>query len=450
VKELCANRAQQQYDARAGQKNIVLKARQMGISTWIAARFFLDVITNKGLLAVQVAHDQQAAEEIFRIVHRFWANLPEEWRTGALRPSRSNIRQIVFPHLDSEYRVESAADLEAGRGLTIQRLHLSEVARWPGRADETLAGLRAAVAPQGEIVIESTPRGAAGTFYREWQSAADTGYVTHFFPWWIEESYRRPAKYLRPNAEEQELMRVHGLAREQIAYRRELVANYRGLAPQEFAEDPESCFLASGLCVFDIETIDTRLKNCEEYEEGEGTLHFLPARRDKEYVVAVDTAGGSPRGDYACIQVIDMEGAAQCAEYRGHEAPRRVAEIAVALAREYNNAVLAIEVNGTSGGETNAYARMQGYEYLYDDGRGFKTDVITRPAMISLVGEAVIAEPCPFQSKRLLRELRTFVRNDADRAEAAPGEHDDTVMAMGIALYVRQRLAQDQRRKRVN
>jgi len=70
--------------------------------------------------------------------------------------------------------------------------------------------------------------------------------------------------------------------------------------------------------------------------------------------------------------------------------------------------------------------------------------------MISLVGEATIADPCPFQSKRLLRELRTFIRNDADRAEAAPGEHDDTVMAMGIALYVRDKLAQDQRRKRVN
>jgi hypothetical protein len=310
--------------------------------------------------------------------------------------------------------------------------------------------LRAAVAPQGEIVIESTPRGAAGTFYREWQSAADTGYVTHFFPWWIEETYRRPAKYLRPNAEEQELMRVHGLTREQIAFRRELVANYRGLAPQEFAEDPESCFLASGLCVFDVETIDMRLKSCEEHEEGDVILHFLPPRPDKEYVVAVDTAGGSPLGDYACIQVIDMKDAAQCAEYRGHDAPRRVAERAVTLAREYNNAVLAIEVNGTSGGETNAYARMQSYEHLYEQGKGFKTDVVTRPAMISLVSEASIAEPCPFRSKRLLREMRTFVRNDADRAEAAPGEHDDAVMAMGIALYVRDRLSQDQRRKRVN
>jgi hypothetical protein len=448
VKALEANTAQQRFERSAGQKNIILKARQMGISTWIAARFFLDVITNKGLLAVQVAHDQQAAEEIFRIVHRFWANLPEEWRMGALKPSRSNIRQIVFPHLDSEYRVESAADLEAGRGLTIQRLHCSEVARWPGRADETLAGLRAAVAPQGEIVIESTPRGAAGTFYREWQSAADTGYTTHFFPWWIEESYRRPAKYLRPNAAEQELMRVHALTREQIAYRRELLANYRGLAPQEFAEDPESCFLASGLCVFDAETIDTRLKNCEEHEEGDGIRYFLPPRPEKEYVVAVDTAGGSPRGDYACIQVIDIKEAAQCAEYRGHDSPRRVAELAVALAREYNNAVLAIEVNGTSGGETKTYAEK--YENLYNNGKGFKTDMETRPAMISLLGQALFLDVCPFRSKRLLRELRTFIRNDADRAEAAPGEHDDTVMAMGIALYVRDRLAQYQRRKRVN
>jgi hypothetical protein len=59
-----------------------------------------------------------------------------------------------------------------------------------------------------------------------------------------------------------------------------------------------------------------------------------------------------------------------------------------------------------------------------------------------------VRDACPFRSKRLLREMRTFIRNDADRAEAASGEHDDAVMAMGIALYVRDRLSQDQRRKR--
>jgi len=60
------NRAQLEYNRCAGKRNIVLKARQLGITTWIAARFFLETITKPGTLTVQVAHDQRAAEAIFR------------------------------------------------------------------------------------------------------------------------------------------------------------------------------------------------------------------------------------------------------------------------------------------------------------------------------------------------------------------------------------------------
>ena len=180
------NRVQREVDCRAGKRNIVLKARQVGITTYVAARFFLRTMLQPGTLSVQVAHDQQSAEEIFRIVHRFLENLPEQWRRSALKTSRANVRQIIFPKLDSEYRVESAADRCAGRGLTIQNLHCSEVARWPHDVEETLAALRAAVPPDGEIFLESTPSGAGGTFYEEWQSAPETGYVQHFFPWWWE------------------------------------------------------------------------------------------------------------------------------------------------------------------------------------------------------------------------------------------------------------------------
>ena len=186
----CLTRAQQEYEGRCGKKNIVLKARQLGITTYVAARFFVHTITRRGTLSVQVAHNQDSAEEIFRIVHRFLENLPERLQAGALCTSRANVRQVVFPRLDSEYRVETAADPNAGRGMTIQNLHCSEVARWPGDAAETLAGLRAAVPPGGEIVLESTANGAAGAFYAEWQRAEETGYVRHFFPWWWEPSYR--------------------------------------------------------------------------------------------------------------------------------------------------------------------------------------------------------------------------------------------------------------------
>src|SRR5208337_684971 len=114
---------------------------------------------------------QEAAEEIFRIVHRFLDWLPDGLREGALKTGRANVRQIVFPKMDAEYRVVSAADRNAGRGLTVQNLHCSELARWPGDAAETLAGLRAAMAPDAEMVLESTPLGVGGCFHEEWLKA---------------------------------------------------------------------------------------------------------------------------------------------------------------------------------------------------------------------------------------------------------------------------------------
>lgn len=112
------NVAQLEYDRRAGRRNIVLKARQLGITTWIAAKFFLETITNPGTLTVQVAHDQRAAEAIFRIVHRFLANLPEHDRAGWLKTSRSNVRQIVFKSLESVSNREIADEVKFRDGLS--------------------------------------------------------------------------------------------------------------------------------------------------------------------------------------------------------------------------------------------------------------------------------------------------------------------------------------------
>jgi hypothetical protein len=151
------NQGQRELAAHWGQKNIILKARQLGISTYVAARFFIDTITRTGCLTVQVAHDQRSAEDLFRIVASFQENLPEALREGVLKPSRANGRQLVWPHLDSEYRVETAADPNAGRGMTIRNLHCSEVAMWSRDGVEALLALRAAaVPPNGQVVHEQT------------------------------------------------------------------------------------------------------------------------------------------------------------------------------------------------------------------------------------------------------------------------------------------------------
>lgn len=440
---LILNRVQREYSARCGQRNIVLKARQLGMSTYIAARFFVATVTQPGTLSVQVAHDQDSAQEIFRIVHRFLENLPEWWRKGALITSRANVRQLVFPLLDSEYRVETAADPNAGRGLTIQNLHCSEVARWPGDGREVLASLRAAVPPNAEIVLESTPSGAAGAFFEEWQRADESAYVRHFFPWWWDANYVRDGIALGElSPEEQALAAAHGLIPAQIAFRREIRANFRGLAKQEYAEDATSCFLASGECVFDVDVIDSRLRAVPRPNRSRDNgrlLIWLPPVQAGQYIVAVDPAGGGSEGDFSCVQVIERERALQCAEYHGHLPPQQLAARVAELAREYNNALVAVERNNHGHAVLAHLTTTHAYRNLYEQSGqpGWLTSVVSRPRMIENFAAALAAAPELFASERMLKECRSFVRKPDGSPSATSGAHDDTVMAMAIALAVR-------------
>ncbi len=451
LRRLVLNRAQKDLETTSTQRNIVLKARQLGVTTYVAARFFVNCITREGTLSVQVAHDQRSAEEIFRIVHRLLENLPEALRQGALVTSRANVRQIVFPVLDSEYRVETAADPNAGRGLTIHNLHCSEVARWPRDVSETLASLRAAVPPDGEIFLESTPSGAGGKFYDEWQRASQTGYTRHFYPWWWDANYRRKIEVVKFTEEEIELIRRHGLDPGQIAFRREMRANFRNRAREEYAEDPESCFLASGDCVFDSDLVEQRLKQpapiAEESDAGRLLTFFPPIPGGngivpKQYIVGVDPAGGGTDGDYSCAQVIDQSSGVQCAELHGHFSPHDLAARVAILAHKYNDALVAVERNNHGHAVLAHLVMNQGYTNLYKSGNqpGWLTTAASRPRMLENFAAILSAASFMFLSPRLLEECRTFIRHTDGTCSAAAGAHDDTVMAMAVAQAVRAEL----------
>jgi hypothetical protein len=445
------NAAQREIAAHWGQKNIVLKARQLGISTYVAARYVIEAITHPGTLTVQVAHDQRSAEDLFRIVHRFQENLPEYMREGALKTSRANARQLRWMHLDSEYRVETANDPNAGRGMTIQNLHCSEVAMWTRDGGEALVSLRAAVPPNGQVVLESTPKGAGGMFYEEWHDAAETGYVQHFLPWWMEEGYRRPLLApANPTPEELEAKTKYGLDDEQLAYRREMRTNCRGKFAQEYAENAEECFLLSGDCVFDVEKVDRRLKECEmpkpmtnahQSRDNGRELVWLPPQPRYEYIIGVDTAGGGSNGDYACAQVIEKATGMQCAELHGHFDPRETADRVVKLAREFNNALLVVERNNHGEAVLQRIVDWHQYANTYENRmnlvNGWHTTATTKPRIIQCLGDHIAEEVGLFSSTRFLRECRTFLRNEDGSSSAASGAHDDTVMAMAIAQFVR-------------
>ena len=442
VRPLAANRAQREFALRRGRQNIVLKARQMGMTTWVAGRFFLKTITSPGVMTVQVAQTREAAEGIFRIVQRFWEHLPEYYKEGPLRLSRSNAGQMVFAELDSEYRVVSASDENAGRGLTMQNLHCSEVARWPGDAGATLAGLRAALAPGGEMVMESTPNGAYGAFYEEWGRATETGVVKHFLPWWWEEQYvADPALDL--SAVERDLVERFGLTAEQVGFRRGLEMSYRGLRAQEFAEDAETCFKATGECCFEIAAIEERMAEVgapREVRRGGALLVWLPPIAGKEYLVGVDTAGGGASGDFAAVQVIEQESGLQCAELRERLGALELARVVAALAREYGGALVVVERNNHGAGvlayldATERYARV----WAGRDGvAGWLTTAGSKPGMVSRMGALLVESSWLFFSKRMLGECRTYVTFEGGRTGAVNGAHDDCLMAMAVAQAVR-------------
>jgi hypothetical protein len=435
------NRAQQEYSRKCTRRNIVLKARQLGITTYVAARYFIQTITRPGTLTVQVAHNEESAQAIFRVVHRFWEKLPKAMQEGALIRSRANVRQIVFPKLDSEYRVETADD-NAGRGMTIHNLHCSEVSRWPRNGLETLASLRAAVVPDGDIVLESTANGATGVFYEEWQKAGETGYTQHFFPWWFEPQYQEE-KWLpqTPTPEEIELVTKHGLSEAQIAWRRMRWKDLRRLAAQEYAEDPVACFLASGECVFDLEAVEqasARSGQPFESEDNGRMLTWFPPTAGRRYIIGVDTAGGGSEGDYTCAQVIERSMGLQCAELHGHFPPFELARRVAALGRKYESALVAVERNNHGYGVL-AHLKELHYENIFEQGGqdGWLTSAASRPAMIENLAAVLMAKPELFHSPRLLGELRTFVRHEDGNGAAADGAHDDCVMAMAVALAVR-------------
>ena len=215
------------------------------------------------------------------------------------------------------------------------------------------------------------------------------------------------------------------------------------LRSQEFAEDAVSCFRASGACCFDVERLERRLAEVEEPRERRrnGALWvFLPAMMGREYIVAVDTAGGGAGGDFSAVQVIEQRTGLQCAELRERLGPAETANVAAELAREYGGALVVVERNNHGSGVLAYLETRERYARVYE-GRGqlgWLTSAATRPEMIARMRVLLEESAERFLSRRLLEECRTFTAGSGGRYSAEAGSHDDLVMAMGIAQTVRE------------
>ena len=193
---------------------LILKARQLGMSTYVNARFYSHTTTFEGIRTFILTHEQPATKELFGRVDF----MHEQFEPAlAAKLKTRNVRELEFAYPLGGYRVGTAGTKERGRSQTIQRFHGSEVAMWPN-AEMHLAGVMQAVSDERgtEIILESTARGVGGVFHKMWQQAvrSESEYIPIFLPWYWEPRYRKDPKHNPPfivSPEEAEYADLHGL-----------------------------------------------------------------------------------------------------------------------------------------------------------------------------------------------------------------------------------------------
>ncbi len=181
--------------------NLVLKARQLGMTTFIQLLILDACLFNSNITAGTLAHTLHDAEAIFREKVRYpYQQLPRALRR-AIPAVGDSARELAFAN-GSSLRVGTSL-----RSGTFQYLHVSEhgkiCARYPDKAAEIRAGALNTVHPGQHIFIESTAEGRDGDFFEFCTNARNRAaegapltaldFRFHFFPWW-----RHPGYVLAP------------------------------------------------------------------------------------------------------------------------------------------------------------------------------------------------------------------------------------------------------------
>ncbi len=378
---------------------IVLKARQMGLSTLFEGLCFQDTANNENKNALIIAHEEAASSNLFNMSKLYYECLPDlirpmkKYNNGKVlsfeSPETDEKLKAQNPGLRSKITIATAGSGEVGRSSTLHFVHASEVAFFPD-PKTTMLGLLQSVPdqPNTMVVLESTANGVGDYFHDMWQKATrgENEFTPIFLPWFIDPLYTRPFRteaekqqFLdeisastidisgnRVNTYEYELMKKFDLTLEQMNWRKYTIANKcqgdEELFMQEYPSTPEEAFISSGRPKFSIKALKkyqtitkepTRgyLTNSKEngiifVEDSKGYLSiWKQPEPDKFYCVGADVAEGLVQGDYSCGLVGDPETFDIVAMWHGHIDPDLFGVELIKLGRYYNDAYLGVENN---------------------------------------------------------------------------------------------------------
>ena len=415
----------------------VLKSRKVGISTFVAAKFFWKALFRPGFEVAVIAHTEKAVlENIAPIYHRFYEHLPKFMKV----PLRhQTVHKLHFAH-DSRIII-GTANSAGSRGGTPVALHCSEFSRYEN-PDETMAALFNSLGEDPEVVLETTACGM-NFAYSMWIDD-ELEYHRVFYPWTEDpDCASKEFKYRVPD-EIQEMVDEFELTKEQSNW---LTATYRlkcnskmRILNQEYPIIAEQAFVSSGGRFFHA-----------SYAGGDpepGYIEHAPPKKWHTYVMGVDTASGAEKGDYSAFCVLDVTDPKKVetvSTYYERVMPRSFGKRVLAEALKYNALVVP---------ESNSYGltiieelRLRNYPYIYHkldqkDGEntwskkyGFWTDRASRPLMLSKLYEALYEGWFDGHDRRFQCEANHFTYSDRGKPQAQSGHHDDMVIATALAVY---------------
>ena len=449
---------------------IILKARQQGISTYCAGRVFWKTYFTPHARSVVMAHDSATSDALFTMSRNLIRNMDRTYKPNELK---SNAKEIVIssPHFKKDlsgekpvasYRLYTAGSPEAGRGTTPTIAHLSEIAFWQ-HDEKILAGLFQGIseAEGTEVILESTANGATGEFYRLWRGAleGENEYTPIFLPWFVtKEYYREPPETFERSSDEELLVEKYNLNNGQLYWRRLKIAEGGELKfRQEYPATPDEAFITAGSSVFALDKLseltpvspDKRMRfdfhSCMWEDSTEGNFHLWEYPDwESNYVVAADVSLGVGQ-DYSAAIVMDTDRKVIGLFRDNHIDPSKFGDLLFYLGRYFNNALLTVESN-SMGIATLSRLTQMNYINLYKQTKisaiskeeglvpGFKTTQATKPHIIGNLKNAVENDDIWIGSSTIIQELKDYVSTDSGKTEAAPGCHDDTVMALAIGL----------------
>lgn len=417
--------------------NVILKSRQMGISTITAAYVSWMMLFHRDKNILVIATKFSTASNLVKKVKAMIKLLPP-WFDQITTIAIDNRSSFVLSN-GSEIKATSTS-ADAGRSEALSLLVIDEAAHIDGFSDLWTA-LQPTMAAGGRCIALSSPNGVGNWFHQTYVSS-EAG-ENDFHP-------TRLHWTLHPERDQ--------------AWFDETTRN---LSRRKVAQEYECNFNASGETVIHPDDLNKIHAVCcdPKHQTGFDRNFWIWEEYDAEskYLLVGDVSRGDG-ADYSVFHIFNTSTMTQVAEYRGKPTTDLFARILFDAGREYGNAMLVVENNNIGfsvleklidAGYPNLYYSTKGThqyveqyeaEQISNSVPGFTTSQKTRPLIVAKLEEFVRNDLITINSERTYQELKTFVWKNG-RPEAQRSYNDDLVMSLAITCWIRDTVLQENTRE---